>query len=276
MAAAKLGYQTGLGSSWFPIDRVPVYRPWSIFPWWYHYDAYAPHIFDRAGAIAGASGFVGCGAAIFSLWRARRSRNVTTYGSAHGATSREVARAALLDDAGLFLGSLRGCYLSHDGPEHVMAFALARSGKGVGLVVPTLLGWTGSTVVHDIKGENWELTACWRARFLHCLLFNPTDARSVHYNPLVEVRRGVHEVRDVQNIADILVDPEGALDRRNHWEKAGRSPLVGTAFLQSQEGIAERSFRRACSTPRRSRFRGRPRAISHGHPTIQHLSLLSH
>src|SRR6266849_1200555 len=41
------------------------------------------------------------------------------------------------------------------------------------------------------------------------------------------VRRGDKEVRDVQNIADILVDPEGALDRRNHWEKTSHSLLVG-------------------------------------------------
>ena len=38
-------------------------------------------------------------------------------------------------------------------------------GKGVGLVVPTLLTWPGSAVVHDIKGENWQLTAGWRSRF---------------------------------------------------------------------------------------------------------------
>jgi len=108
-----------------------------------------------------------------------------------------------------------------------MAFAPTRSGKGVGLVVPTLLSWTGSAVIHDIKGENWQLTAGWRSRFSHALLFNPTDARSAHYNPLIEVRRGENEVRDAQNIADILVDPEGALERRNHWEKTSHSLLVG-------------------------------------------------
>jgi len=108
-----------------------------------------------------------------------------------------------------------------------MAFAPTRSGKGVGLVIPTLLGWTGSAVIHDIKGENWTLTAGFRARFSHCLLFNPTDAASAKYNPLLEVRRGRDEVRDVQNIADILVDPEGALERRNHWEKTSHSLLVG-------------------------------------------------
>jgi type IV secretion system protein VirD4 len=227
-AAAALGYQPQLGDAWFQIGGMPIYRPWALFPWWYHYDAYAPHVFDRAGAFAGASGFIGCAAAIFgSLWRARQARHVTTYGSARWASSAEIERAGLHRDAGVFLGRLDGRYLRHDGPEHIMAFAPTRSGKGVGLVVPTLLSWTGSAVIHDIKGENWQLTAGWRSKFSHCLLFNPTDARSARYNPLLEVRRGEHEVRDVQNIADILVDPEGALERRSHWEKTSHSLLVG-------------------------------------------------
>ncbi|RHW16861.1 conjugal transfer protein TraG [Sphingomonas gilva] len=227
-AAAMLAYQPQLGFPWFNLFDRPVYRPWAIFSWWYHYDAYAPHVFDKAGTLAGASGFVGCAAAIFgSLWRARQQRHVTTYGSARWAELREVERAGLIGDAGAFLGRYHGRYLRHDGPEHVMAFAPTRSGKGVGLVVPTLLSWTGSAVIHDIKGENWQLTAGWRSRFSHALLFNPTDARSARYNPLLEVRRGENEVRDVQNIADILVDPEGALERRNHWEKTSHSLLVG-------------------------------------------------
>jgi type IV secretion system protein VirD4 len=59
------------------------------------------------------------------------------------------------------------------------------------------------------------------------LLFDPTNPKSSAYNPLLEVRRGEWEVRDVQNIADILVDPEGSLDKRNHWEKTSHSLLVG-------------------------------------------------
>ncbi len=227
-AAAMLAYQPQLGLPWFNLFHTPVYRPWAIFPWWYHYDAYAPHVFDKAGTLAGTSGFIGCAGAIAgSLWRARQQRHVTTYGSARWAEVREMEHAGLLGDAGAFLGNYRGRYLRHDGPEHVMAFAPTRSGKGVGLVVPTLLSWTGSAVIHDIKGENWQITAGWRSRFSHALLFNPTDARSAHYNPLLEVRRGENEVRDVQNIADILVDPEGALERRSHWEKTSHSLLVG-------------------------------------------------
>src|SRR3546814_17044397 len=95
------------------------------------------------------------------------------------------------------------------------------------LSVPTLVTWPGSCIVHDIKGENWTLTAWFRAKHGRVLLFDPTNARSSAYNPLLEVRQGEWEVRDVQNIADILVDPEGSLDKRNHWEKTSHSLLVG-------------------------------------------------
>lgn len=254
-AAAQLAYQPELGSPWFIAFGQPVYHPWSIFPWWFSFDAYAPIVFDEAGAIAATGGLIGCGAAIFgSLWRARQSHNVTTYGSARWATNSEISGAKLFEDRGVTLGRLGARELRHDGPEHVMAFAPTRSGKGVGLVVPTLLCWTGSTVVHDIKGENWQLTAGWRARFSHCLLFNPTDARSARYNPLLEVRRGVNEVRDVQNIADILVDPEGALERRNHWEKTSHSLLVG-AILHVLYAEEEKTLARVAtflSDPQRS------------------------
>lgn len=226
--AAQLGYQVRLGAPWLVVGGTPVYHPWRLFEWWYVYEAYAPEVFRAGGLIAAGSGVAGAVSAIIgSVWRARQSRLVTTYGSARWAARQDLAAAGLTARAGIFLGRAGGRYLRHDGPEHVMAFAPTRSGKGVGLVVPTLLSWTGSAVVHDIKGENWQLTAGWRSRFSHCLLFNPTDARSAAYNPLLEVRRGAHEVRDVQNIADILVDPEGALERRNHWEKTSHALLVG-------------------------------------------------
>jgi type IV secretion system protein VirD4 len=226
--AAHLGFQWRLGRPWFLIEQIPVYYPWRLFEWWYAYEAYAPQVFNRGGLIAASSGLVGAGAAIVgSIVRSRQSRWATTYGSARWAKAFEVQAAGLTRPTGVFLGRLGDRYLRHDGPEHVMAFAPTRSGKGVGLVVPTLLTWPSSAVIHDIKGENWQLTAGWRSRFSHCLLFNPTESRSAAYNPLLEVRRGANEVRDVQNIADILVDPEGALERRNHWEKTSHALLVG-------------------------------------------------
>ncbi|HEY5339168.1 MAG TPA: conjugal transfer protein TraG [Rhizomicrobium sp.] len=254
-AAVELGYQARLGLPWFTLLSTPIYYPWRLFEWWYAYDAYAPGLFNKAGVIAASSGLFGCGVAIIgSVWRARQNRHVTTYGSSRWASRQEIEQAGLFRASGVFLGRLGHNYLRHDGPEHVMAFAPTRSGKGVGLVVPTLLSWTGSAVVHDIKGENWQLTAGWRSLFSHCLLFNPTDPRSARHNPLLEVRKGSDEVRDVQNIADILVDPEGALERRSHWEKTSHSLLVG-AILHVLYAEEEKTLARVAtflSDPQRS------------------------
>ena len=226
--AWRLGFQPQLGAPWFEVAGTPVYVPVIFFWWWYHYDAYAPRIFIEGAGIAVSGGFASIGIAIgMSVWRAREAKTITTYGSARWATKDEIRRAGLLGHDGLVLGRFARDYLRHDGPEHVLCFAPTRSGKGVGLVIPTLLTWPGSAIVHDIKGENWQLTAGWRARFGRALLFDPTNPGSAAYNPLLEVRRGDTEVRDVQNVADILVDPEGALERRNHWEKTSHSLLVG-------------------------------------------------
>ena len=227
--AWQLAFQPHLGRPWFMLFGWPIYQPPAFFWWWFSYDAYAHDIFVTGGFIAGAGGVGAFVVAVaMSVWRAREAKKVTTYGSARWAEAREIRKAGLLHPDGVLLGRWKDAYLRHHGPEHVLCFAPTRSGKGVGLVVPTLLTWPGSAIVHDIKGENWTLTAGWRARFGRVLLFDPTNTASAAYNPLMEVRRGEREVRDVQNIADVLVDPEGALEKRNHWEKTSHSLLVGT------------------------------------------------
>lgn len=226
--AHALSYQPELGPIWFSVSGMPVYPPYAIFWWWFSYEAYAPRIFETGGLIAASGGLLSVVVAIaMSVWRARELKNSATYGSARWASRDEIARAGLLAGKGVVIGQHGRRYLRHDGPEHVLCFAPTRSGKGVGLVVPTLLTWPHSAIVHDIKGENWNLTAGFRSRFSRTLLFDPTNELSAAYNPLMEVRRGVKEVRDVQNIADVLVDPEGSLERRNHWEKTSHALLVG-------------------------------------------------
>jgi type IV secretion system protein VirD4 len=226
--AWRLGFQAQLGSPWFELAGWPIYYPPTFFWWWFSFDAYAPAIFTEGGIIAVSGGLFAIVAAItMSMIRSREARNVATYGSARWAEDKEIRAAGLLGPDGVVLGRYDRNYLRHDGPEHVLCFAPTRSGKGIGLVVPTLLTWPGSCIVHDIKGENWGLTAGFRAKHGRVLLFDPTNAKSSAYNPLLEVRQGEWEVRDVQNIADILVDPEGSLDKRNHWEKTSHSLLVG-------------------------------------------------
>lgn len=252
--AWKLGFQPQLGRPWFELAGLPIYYPPAVFWWWYFYDAYAPTVFVEGGLIAVSGGFLSIVVAIgMSVWRARESKNVHTYGSARWAGKGEVESAGLLGADGVVLGRYNSHYLRHDGPEHVLCFAPTRSGKGVGLVVPSLLTWPGSAIVHDIKGENWQLTAGFRARHGRVLLFDPTNIRSSAYNPLLEVRRGEWEVRDVQNIADILVDPEGSLEKRNHWEKTSHALLVGAILhvLYAEEDKTLAGVAAFLSDPRR-------------------------
>lgn len=274
--AWRLAWQPELGRPWAHVEGWPLYPPWALFGWWFGFDAYAPRVFVTGGLIAasGAGAAIGL-AMLMSLWRAREPRDAATYGSARWAGPAEIRGAGLLGRDGLVLGRLGARYLRHDGPEHVLCFAPTRSGKGVGLVVPTLLTWPASVVVHDIKGENWSLTAGWRATLGRVLRFDPTDAESPAYNPLMEVRPGPGEVRDVQNIADILVDPEGALERRNHWEKTSHALLVGAilhvlhaerdktlagvaAFLSDPERSIEATLRAMMTT---SHCDGRPHPV---------------
>ena len=72
----------------------------------------------------------------------------------------------------------------------------------VGLILPTLLSWPGSSLTLDIKGENWALTSGWRKSQGHTVLrFDPTDASGsgCAFNPLDEIRlTSLEVVQDVQ------------------------------------------------------------------------------
>jgi type IV secretion system protein VirD4 len=246
-AAHMLSFQPVLGPAWIEPLGIKIYAPWQLFSWWIAFGAAAPQVFVRAGTLAALGGVaaaaIGLGGA---AWRTGHRQAATTFGSARWADIADLKRAQLFANAGVVLGLYDGRYLRHDGPEHVLLVAPTRSGKGVGLVLPTLLSWTQSAVIHDIKGENWALTAGWRSRFSHCLRFDPTDPRSARFNPLLEVRKGAQEVRDVQNIADILVDPEGARDRRDHWDKSAHALLTG-AILHVLYAEEEKTLSRVAS-----------------------------
>ena len=203
-----------------------IVMPWSFIIWDLEYGSEATNLFQQAYLISLSGVF----AAVLFAFLGRNPREEpqsTTFGSARWASRKEIEDAGLLNQEGVVLGMLpTGEYLRHNGPEHVKVIAPTRSGKGVGLVIPTLLTWPGSTIVYDLKSENWNVTAGYRSKFSRTIYFNPNDPNSAHFNPHSEVRLGELEVRDVQNIADMIVDPDG-LGMKDHWAKTGHSLLVG-------------------------------------------------
>ena len=122
-------------------------------------------------------------------------------------------------------------YLRHNGPEHVLAFAPTRSGKGVGLVIPTLLAWDESAVIYDIKGENWAKTAGFRASRGHICVssfLRLKTATSSRFNPLAEVRLFTpRDVSDAQNIADMIIRSGEDSPMERHWEDTAASLTTG-------------------------------------------------
>ena len=173
---------------------------------------------------------------IIKMIQANTSKaNEYLHGSARWADQQDIKEAGLLgNNDGVYVGGWLDKdgefnYLRHNGPEHVLCYAPTRSGKGVGLVVPTLLSWRHSAVITDLKGELWALTAGWRKVYAKnkVLRFEPASKDSVCWNPLDEIRLGTdHEVGDVQNLATLIVDPDGK-GLESHWQKTAQSLLVG-------------------------------------------------
>lgn len=232
MAAKWLAYQPQLGQPILALGGVKIYLPFMIFKWVFHYHAYAPKIFDQALLIASGGALLGVAVAIIlAVLRSKSSKDLTSHGTAVWATKDELKKAGLLTNEGIVIGlTPDGNYIRHNGPEPTLVAAPTRSGKGVSIIIPTLLTWPHSVIITDIKGENWGITSGWRHAGLKniTMKFDPTALEgSVKFNPLSEIRIGTdYEVRDVQNIVDMIIDPQGT-GSLDHWEKTGHALLVG-------------------------------------------------
>jgi type IV secretion system protein VirD4 len=146
--AALLAHHPALGAPWLDLLGLKLYAPRRVFSWWLAHGAQAPSVFARTGTLAALGGVM---AGFIASGGAARW-------AGHGTPS----------------------------PEHVLAVARTRSGKGFDLMVPALMTWLGSGVIHDIRIENWQLTAGWHLLFSNCLLLDPTSPLSDRLNPLRE------------------------------------------------------------------------------------------
>lgn len=235
MFAHSMAYQPQLGS---PIAGH-FYAPWRIVSWFIDWQA-APTLKGIFGKSIGIGmGVAVAGIIIAAIVKAAMSKrgkgNEFLHGSARWADMKDIQAASLIDNDGVYVGAYeekngKVSYLRHAGPEHVLTYAPTRSGKGVGLVIPTLLSWKHSTIVADLKGELWALTAGWRKKHAGqtVMRFEPASSRgSVRWNPLDEIRVGTdNEVADVQNLATLIVDPDGK-GLESHWQKTSQALFVG-------------------------------------------------
>ena len=203
---------------------VTAYDPLKMpqFVWYYRGDARV--VRAMAGGLIG--GGLLLGALIYALW----ARGAPLHGAARFARESEIKRHGFRSTVGIVLGRKGGRFLTFGGSEHVIVEAPTRSGKGVGIVIPNLLTWAGSVVVLDVKRENYDASAGFRAHYGQAVyLFNPTDreGRTARYNPLAYIDR--HDPDDViielQKIATMLfVAPEQG---EAFWANGARTGFSG-------------------------------------------------
>lgn len=231
--AATFSYQPALGAPLIRFERAALYWPWSILNWSHTWRTRFPRQFALGELVllAGLAGGGLCAIAVSGHGAPRLRR----HGVSGWARFDDVRSADLFASSGTVLGKFDGEVLAYDGPGHLLLIGASRSGKGRGHVVPTLLAWPASALVLDVKGElaagdprhEFPGAAGYRETLGPVLRFSPTRAGSARFNPLFEVRKGPNEVRDVQNIVEIIVDPAGDGRHEDFWDRSAKQVLVG-------------------------------------------------
>jgi type IV secretion system protein VirD4 len=254
--AASLGFPASLGDGLFSAGPIKIYAPYKFWPWISQligtYGLENPEVskYFMAGSFLQAIAFFIPPAILRAQLKGRKARALVEkmQGSARWADKEDIIDSSLLPrpgrrSEGVYVGAWEDkkakkiMYLRHNGPEHVLAYAPTRSGKGVGLVLPTLLSWPHSVLVLDIKGENYALTSGWRRTEAHndILKFDPLDTTgtAARYNPLNEIRLETeYEHADIENMALLLADPDGTASKgsQKHWIDTAGSLIVALLY----------------------------------------------
>lgn len=252
-------YHPTLGAN---IDRI--YPFWKIISWYCDWCFIYPRELQLA--------ILGFGFVLFVLFfftfelpksvGLKKEKESDLYGSSHFANKKDIIKANLLpknqkeaEKSAVIVGGWiekkwwgKKIFhlLRHSGPEHILMMAPTRSGKGVSVVIPTLLSWKESLVVTDLKGELWACTSGWRKNYggNKVLKFEPASENSVHWNPLDSIRIGPKEIADAQNIARLIIDPDGE-GLKDHWMKTADSLITGVILYLLHE---EKDFHNGVAT----------------------------
>jgi len=237
-------YQQALGAAVLDLGTFHLYAPYLWLIWLLRFGN-SPEIAVKLPLLL-SCGIIVAGAfasgALFFFVNLRHTKALSKntedlHGSAHWATREDIDGTPLLKSKpGVYVGGWYDesakhlHYLKHDGPEHILAFAPTRSGKGAGFVIPTLLAWPESAVVYDIKGENWGKTAGFRNQAGHlCFKFSPIEPEhSSRFNPLAEIRLFTdRDVSDAQNIANMIIRTGEDSPQERYWQDAAVSLTTG-------------------------------------------------
>jgi len=231
--ARTFNYQAALGRPAAVFGSTPIYPPFSVLTWSERWSANYPRAFAMPKLIV----FVGFLTSAMLILLALKSPHPSQrpFGAKSWGGRKDAREAGLFAEGGIIIGKLDGEILAYDGPHHLLLTGGTRSGKTRGSVIPTLLACPHSILVLDLKGElhsgdarvDFPGTAGWRAKLGPVIRFAPTDAVSDRFNLLDTIRPGAQEVRDVQNLVELIADPYGDGRFQEFWDRAAKQILAG-------------------------------------------------
>lgn len=237
----------------------PIYQPFHLVWWLITLQATALITWTTIGTAA--AGSLASTITLMSMYYKTGSTPSGDFGSSRWAKESELKELGLFAKHGVVLGQNKkavtkqnrkgawkpkrnGKLLRTDGPEHTLVTAPTRRGKGISIVIPSLLAWRGSLLCYDIKGENYETTGNFRSKFSYVLRFAPAhDKNTMHWNPLDEIEKGPKEVAQTQALVSILTNPDGKSES-NHFDRVARNLFEGAILhVLYDPHIKERSLR---------------------------------
>jgi type IV secretion system protein VirD4 len=160
------------------------------------------------------------------------------FGESRWARTNEIKKADLFSgENGIVVGYKKTIgkkkLMVFGGNQHVALASPTRAGKGVSVVIPNLLTWQDSVVVLDVKRENWDITAGFRAAHgqeCYHVNFAPRDRKTHRYNPLFYISNDLDfQISDIQRIGSMLfpkIEREAPI-----WQASARSLWLGLVLF---------------------------------------------
>ncbi len=250
IVAWRYQYQPALGQGIMVGDQTrttpapKLYPPWNILLWQKKWGDKPAHQTNLKLGVPAIMLGIALGALLIRLFDAPNiasGANLTGGQRSRRRTSgwgnpKDLIQAGLGGDEGVILGRIEPpniatdwivwprLLVSHD-LRPVLVTGGTRSGKGRGIVVPTLLNWNHSSLVFDPKGELWDITSGYRHQKGPVLFFNPRNKATARFNPLAEIGTGRDCLAQVQRLVKVLVSPEGNAGNQDFWDRQGGEML---------------------------------------------------
>ena len=221
----------------FSLGSLHIYQPFAWKTWVADpiIQENMPDIVNSYGICPLAAILLGAG---MCYLLSKKNQTLDSHGTAEFASAKDIEKLGLTaKDNGVVCG--RNPYtdkiMLHDGPEHIFLAAPTRSGKGVGIIIPTGIIWKHSIFFFDPKGELWASTAGFRQKILKqkVLKFEPlcSDGSAAKWNPYAEINfQSYEEYSDVTTINETMVKTGEQTNSDPFWNDSAINVLNGVVM----------------------------------------------